>query len=419
MSKSGENMTNENAKATDFDAPAQSEQKPRAEQVEASQLEIEQSTAGSEREQHVGGEEKGVPLLIEWREPDGFLWLSIKNFLLSVMTLGIYYFWGKTEVRRRIWRAIHVNGEPLEYTGTGWELFKGFLIVGIPLFVGFFLYSFFAVMVTGGQEALMDLMAIPLYLLVAWLMGLAIYRTWRYRLRRTRWRGIRGTLAGAPTTYANTYFTTTLLMVFTLGWLMPWRARELTTLMTNDTRIGTAPLRLEPEPALRPLYKAFAPAWFMGVFFYGATVLVFMTIADIESAKEGLPPSGLSLFLSTIPIPVLLLSLVPVLVLVVWMWLRYSTRVSNWFAAHTRLHNGRFRLDLKPKDLFFLRLGNFFIALLSLGILLPFVQKRMARFIVTRLSFEGTVDLAKLTQATDSLEHSGEGLGEFFDIDAF
>ena len=412
-------MTNENTKATDLETQAQSQQKHLAEQAQASPLEGEQSASGSEPENSAGGEEKGEPLVIEWREPDGFLWLSIKNFLLSVMTLGIYYFWGKTEVRRRIWRAIHVNGEPLEYTGTGWELFKGFLIVGIPLFVGFFLYSFFAVMVTGGQEALMDLMAIPLYLLVAWLMGLAIYRTWRYRLRRTRWRGIRGTLAGAPVTYANAYFITTLLMGLTLGWLMPWRARELHTIMTNDTRIGTSPLRLEPEPALRPLYKAFAPAWFMGVFFYGVTVLVFMTIADIARAKEGLPTSGLSLFPSTIPTPVLLLSLLPLLLLVIWMWLRYSTRVSNWFAAHTRLHNGRFRLDLKPKDLFFLRLGNFFIALLSLGILLPFVQKRMARFIVTRLSFEGTVDLAKLTQATDSLEHSGEGLGEFFDIDAF
>ena len=44
-------------------------------------------------------------------------------------------------------------------------------------------------------------------------------------------------------------------------------------------------------------------------------------------------------------------------------------------------------------------------------------QKRTARYMVNNLTFEGTVDLARLTQATDALERSGEGLGEFFDID--
>ena len=56
------------------------------------------------------------------------------NLLLRVLTLGIYHFWAKTEVRKRIWSAIRINDEPLTYTGRGMELFLGFLIVFLVVY---------------------------------------------------------------------------------------------------------------------------------------------------------------------------------------------------------------------------------------------------------------------------------------------
>ena len=44
-------------------------------------------------------------LRLSWSQPPGMVALSFKNFLLKIVTLGIYQFWGKTEVRRRIWSA--------------------------------------------------------------------------------------------------------------------------------------------------------------------------------------------------------------------------------------------------------------------------------------------------------------------------
>ena len=64
-----------------------------------------------------------------WSQPAGMVGLSVKNFLLRIVTLGIYGFWGKTEVRKRIWSGIRLNGEPLQYSGTGKELFLGFLVI--------------------------------------------------------------------------------------------------------------------------------------------------------------------------------------------------------------------------------------------------------------------------------------------------
>jgi len=56
-------------------------------------------------------------------------WLVFKNTLLTIITLGFYRFWGKTRIRKYIWSSQSLFGEPLEYTGTGKELFLGFLIV--------------------------------------------------------------------------------------------------------------------------------------------------------------------------------------------------------------------------------------------------------------------------------------------------
>jgi len=55
--------------------------------------------------------------------------LLLRVTLLTILTLGIYRFWGKVHIRRFFWHNIRLLGDPLEYTGTPMELFLGFLIV--------------------------------------------------------------------------------------------------------------------------------------------------------------------------------------------------------------------------------------------------------------------------------------------------
>ena len=44
----------------------------------------------------------------------GLLKLTLVNALLMILTLTIYRFWAKTDVRRHIWSCVQFNGEPLE-----------------------------------------------------------------------------------------------------------------------------------------------------------------------------------------------------------------------------------------------------------------------------------------------------------------
>ena len=61
-------------------------------------------------------------------EGPSLFWLSLKTAILTVLTLGFYRFWMVTSLRRHYWNSIRIQGDPLEYTGTGLEKILGFLV---------------------------------------------------------------------------------------------------------------------------------------------------------------------------------------------------------------------------------------------------------------------------------------------------
>ena len=67
-----------------------------------------------------------------------FYILFFKNLVLTMFTLGIYRFWAKTETRKFLWRKTELWGDRFEWTGTGAELFWGFvkaMVIIIPAFI--------------------------------------------------------------------------------------------------------------------------------------------------------------------------------------------------------------------------------------------------------------------------------------------
>lgn len=149
-------------------------------------------------------------------------WLVFKNTILTVITLGFYRFWAKTRVRKYIWNSQSLFGERLEYTGTGKELFLGFLIVlavlvpmGILINVGnFYLQTTGNTIAIGGFQ-------ITYYILFFYLFGYAVFRTRRYQLSRTQWRSIRFAQAGDAKIYGLQFLGLTILSIVTFGLAMP------------------------------------------------------------------------------------------------------------------------------------------------------------------------------------------------------
>ena len=354
---------------------------------------------------------------IAWVHPaGGFVGLSLLNALLRILTFGVYHFWGRTEVRQRIWSAVRIDGEPLEYRGTGGELFKGFIIVFLLVLVPLSLISLMPLLL--GASATRDtLFQFGLFFVVIGLGGFAIYRARRYRLSRTRWRGIRGAMSGGSTPFAWTYIWTTVLIPFTLGWIVPWRAARLQRDLFNDTQFGDKNFAFTGRSG--PLYGRYWLVWVSAIVLY---FVVAIAIAVVLVAGTGgqLPPPGAPLPPPTAWQIAAIVAIVLAAFLVFAMiraW--YSSGMFNYFAAQTRYQGCSFRLNATVPSLVWLVATNYLIRLLSLGVLTPVAEARSMRYIVERLSIEGDVDWPAIGQNPAALMARGEGLAEAFDVDAF
>lgn len=56
-----------------------------------------------------------------------FFGIIIVNWLLTIITLGIYYPWAKAKQLQFIYSATSLNGDSFSFHGTGKEMFKGFI----------------------------------------------------------------------------------------------------------------------------------------------------------------------------------------------------------------------------------------------------------------------------------------------------
>jgi uncharacterized membrane protein YjgN (DUF898 family) len=354
---------------------------------------------------------------IEWRDAPGMVALCFKVFFLRILTLGIYYFWGKTETRRRIWSGVHIEGQPLEYTGTGKELFLGFLIVFflvmLPLFAAIIGIQFLMMQTFGPESPFVGLAVLPVYLIIFYLVGVAQYRARRYRLSRTNWRGIRGSMAGSPWRYGWTYLWTIFLIPLTFGWIMPWRSTKLQRILTNDTRFGDEPLKF--TAGAKPLFGRFAILWLGVLLLYAGTLgVIYLLLGEklmfAAITKQPLPMMDYLLMFAIVFVALLLYAIISA---------AYYSKLSNHFANHTFIQNARFNLHTTSGGLIALIVVNTLLSLFTLGIATPIVQMRLARYFLKRTSLEGQIDFNAIAQSQAALDRTGEGLAEAFDIDAF
>lgn len=351
-----------------------------------------------------------------WLQPMGLYGLSAYNYIMRILTLGVYHFWGKTEVRKRIWSAVRLDGEPLEYTGTGRELFLGFLTIFGLLLLPLLLLSFVAVLVFGPHSQWLAVLQIAIYVAFFLLVGVATYRAQRYRLSRTRWRGIRGSMVGDSWHYGMTHFWTGLLIPMTLGWVIPWRSTKLQGLLVRDMRFGNRAFSFDAGTG--PLYLRFAVLWAgsLAIIAFATTAISALIAANLSMFD---PKQAKIAPLSPAIVGAILLILAGsyILYAVVSAWYRASQ--INHFAAHTHFDGATFRSTVSAGGLMWLTVSNFLLVLLSLGLFTPVAQTRSARYYVEHLTLDGTVALDDILQSADQGFTKGEGLAQAFDVDAF
>ena len=379
---------------------------------------------------NLGAAGAGEPLRIEYVDQPGLAGISITNFLLNLVTFWFYRFWAKTRVRQHIWNSVRINGEPLEYTGTGKELFVGFLVIMAVIFLPLGLIAMGLAAYYGPESAALAVFQIVVTLALVCLYGFAIYRARRYRLSRTVFRGIRGALTGSAMAYSGKFLGALILNPMTAGWSRPAMNLLLAEQMYNDMRFGNQPFTFRGRAG--PLYARYAICWFLmaavivgvavvaaGVVASGALDNVVQAFESVFDASDG-PTSGKAKGLVAITIILgIIAALLTYQILSSLVWALYTAREMNLFAEYTTFPGLRFNFDATAWSLVTLWLGNVAIIVLTLGIGQPFVEQRVVRYFCDRLTVDGMVDFASIKQSQAKMDSRGEGLIDALDLDAF
>ena len=332
------------------------------------------------------------------------------NVALMILTLGLYRFWAITIMRQILWRRIRFAGRPLEYTGTGLEIFLGFvrvfLVILLPLGIIFMLIEL------GLQREMPTVDAgtvetVDLVYLIAVLMLIEMGRflSWRYRISRTRWRGIRGRIEHPVGSYLIVAAASAAMIVFS-GWLL----KPVVDLYRANTILNTLNIG-----GLKGSYRggvwALFPTW-IGIWIG----LALMAIAGFVAwfwliGIVAISGSETVFYLAMIGFGL------AVFWVVLYMLSIYRVAFWRLICNLSSVGPTRIRFSGSAADMAWLTFGNWLLIGISLGLLAPLTWERKIRYLADKVVVYGMPDPAGLRQVgDDDSAFGGEGLAGDFDI---
>ncbi|WP_298195786.1 YjgN family protein [Novosphingobium sp.] len=339
--------------------------------------------------------------------------IAFTNLLLTIVTLGIYRFWGKARTRRYLWSRTRFIDDRLEWMGTGLELFKGaimaLLLVVLPLLL---LNTLAQSLILRQQFLLGGLVAFIQITVVLLLVGVAMFRSLRYRLSRTYWRGIRGGSDDPGLRYGWSYLWKNTVGYLALGLLLPWAMVSLWNERWNGMSFGQ--YRFSAGGRVDGLMKRYLLCYlapFIG--FIGIVIAIAVMAATQAMSGNGNPasPGAAGIFVGFVGI----LSFYLIFGLVV---MAYYAKFFRQMVDAMDLGPLSFQFDASTKDWLKLLLGDVGLVLVTLGIGLIFLDYRHWKFLIDHLEAFGEIDMDAISQSTTAEVRQGEGLLDAFDMGA-
>jgi uncharacterized membrane protein YjgN (DUF898 family) len=343
------------------------------------------------------------------------------NLLLTIITLGIFRFWAITRIRRYLWSHMRFEDTRFTYTGRGRELFFGFLLAMLILILLAGVAVGLALVLAKFHPVLAAIPIVAAYLGLFILFGAAHFSAQRYRLSRTEWRGIRGGMEGSALRYGVSWLLWLLASIVTLYQAVPWMQVGLARRRIDASRFGSAAFRCEARAGR--LYLT----WLATIL--GYVLLLAVIVAIVVAAEWSLFARIISGEIKGQGAEAAMLRAIPVIVagilaffvgsglLATWYYTRLSRLILSNTTAVIPGAQGllRFGTSMTAGRLLWLVVSNVLIALLTLGLGLPIVLHRYARYIARTTYMTGTFDANALAQSTLARPPLGEGFLQALD----
>jgi uncharacterized membrane protein YjgN (DUF898 family) len=307
----------------------------------------------------------GSPRRLSFHGTGGVLFaIHVVNVLFILLTLGVYYFWGKTRVRRYIFGQTEFEGDRFAYHGTARELLLGFA----KAFGVFFLPIVVLTVVRDVLDVdrtIKGVAALLISLLFLMFIPVAMVGARRYRLSRISWRGIRFSFRGPALEFVRIFVAGTFLVGLTFGLYYPFFVTRRQAFMVANSYFGNE--RFGFDGRGRELFGPFL-------------LSVLLTV----------PTLGLC-----------------------WFW--FAARKRRLFWGHTTFGAARFASAVTGGALLGLWLVNAVLLVATLGLAWPWVRVRNIRFAFRYLDLRGPLDIERIRQQAQYASATGEGLAGFLD----
>ncbi|MDD5058290.1 MAG: YjgN family protein [Sideroxydans sp.] len=302
----------------------------------------------------------------------------IVNLLLSILTLGIYSAWAKVRRLQYFYRNTRLADASFDYHGMPKAILKGRII------------AFVMLMVYSGAMKLSPALGITIALMIAVVMPWLIVRSLRFKLYNSSYRGLRFSFAGSDGGAYTVFLLFPILTALTLYLLMPFTHQRIKQYQHCNSQFGDT------------FFNFDAPV----KSFYG----VYLKVLGM-----GLGLGFLAGLFSAVGLTFLLL-LLPVVFLFVMAYMAVSLPNLIWNSTTLGEHTIQSKLEVGPY--LWISFTNLLGIVLTLGLYIPFATVRMLRYKLEHMSLMAQGDLNEFVAGQEqAISATGEETAEMFDVD--
>ena len=293
--------------------------------------------------------------------------IMIVNWLLTLFTFGLYYPWARAKRLKYVYGQTALNDERFHFSGTGKEMFRGFIKVILFYIAVLFIYG---IIISVLQAPIFGILF--LYLAIFALLPFAIHGSLKYRMSRTSYRGIRFGYRGDRKELTQNVLKWVFFTIITFGIYGAWLLMNIRRYTQSNIRYGEVEFSYDGNG---------------GDWFWLNLKGYFLTIFTL----------GIYAF---------------------W-WQR---NIFAYFIDHMAMAKGDQKIQCRSVatagGFFELLVVNFLLTIFTLGFGKAWADMRTQRFICDSIILEGDIDIDSIHQTEEEYTNAfGEDAVDFFEID--
>ena len=301
-------------------------------------------------------------------EGSEFFSIIIVNWLLTIVTLGIYYPWARAGKFKYLYGSMALNDDRFSFHGVGKEMFIGLVkVFGIilALFAILFLFTLFDMQALG---------VLLFYALLLLIVPLATHGAFRYRMSRTSLRGIRFGYRGDLKELTVNFLKWIFFTIITFGIYGAWMTINIRKYTLNNVRYGDVQAQYRGEG---------------GEFFFLNLKGYLLTLLTLGIYSFWWQAELFDFYVNN---------------------LRFAKDDESLYLHSTATGGGFFSLLVV----------NLLIIVFTLGLGYAWAEMRTMRFYADHIVFSGNLNLDAVQQTEDVYTNAmGDDMLSFFDIDLF